>query len=113
MTSKDRPHFYNFKLPIEPNKTANSSSNMQSTKQPTKGASLEMHANDSTGFNEVAKNQKMVTKRDGSQQPFSTEHLTKSLTSMCEGLDMNYINIDIIVGKVTMGLPQGKYTCVS
>lgn len=67
-----------------------------------------MHANDSTGFNEIAKNQKMITKRDGTQEPFSPEHLHKSLTNMCAGLDMNYINVDIIVGKVSMGLPAGK-----
>lgn len=68
-----------------------------------------MHAHDSTGFHDTVKNQKMVTKRDGTQEPFSTEELTKSLTNMCDGnFDMNYINIDIIVGKVSMGLPQGK-----
>jgi transcriptional regulator NrdR family protein len=67
-----------------------------------------MHAHDSTGFHETVKNQKMVTKRDGTQEPYSTEELTKSLSSMCDGFDMNYINVDIIVGKVSMGLPQGK-----
>lgn len=37
---------------------------MQSTTQKA-GASIEMQAHDSTGFNEAAKNKKMVTKRDG------------------------------------------------
>jgi len=67
-----------------------------------------MHAHDSTGFNESIKNIKMVTKRNGSQEPFSLDELRDNLLSMCEGLDMNFINIDIIVGKVSMGLPQGN-----
>jgi len=29
---------------------------------------------------------------------------------MCDGLDMNYINVEIIVGKVVMGLPAGVKT---
>lgn len=81
MSHSDRPPFNNFKLPIEPSKTANLPPQMQ--KSQPKGTSLEIHANDSTGFNEVAKNQKMVTKRDGSQEPFSAEYLHKSLTKMC------------------------------
>jgi len=32
---------------------------------------------------------------------------------MCEALNMNYINIDIIVGKVSMGLPQGKLALIN
>ena len=27
---------------------------------------------------------------------------------MCGGLNMNYLNVDIIVNKVAKGLPQGK-----
>jgi hypothetical protein len=38
---------------------------------------LEMHAHESTGFNEA---QRMVTKRDGSLEPFSKDELTKDLS---------------------------------
>lgn len=64
-----------------------------------------MTANDSIGYNATVKNTKMVTKRNGVQEPFSIEELHSSLLSMCDGLNMNFINIDIIVGKVAMGLP--------
>jgi len=36
---------------------------------------LEMHAHESTGFIEASKNQKMVTKRDGSQEAFNKDEL--------------------------------------
>jgi hypothetical protein len=62
----------------------------------------------SNGFKSNQENVKMVTKRDGTQEPYNQEELHKYLTSMCDGLDMNYINVDIIVGKISMGLPQGK-----
>ena len=67
---------------------------------------LEMHAHESTGFNET---QKMVTKRDGSLEPFSKDELTKHLSQMCDGLNKDHLNVEIVVGKVMMGLPKGKY----
>lgn len=66
-----------------------------------------MHAHESTGFNEA---QKMVTKRDGSLEPFSKDELTKHLSMMCDGLNKDHINIDVVVGKVMMGLPKGVKT---
>ena len=83
---------------------------MQSKNDQKPAVSLEMHAHDSTGFDEKVKNIKTVTKRDGSIEPFSAEELTAHLTSMCGGLNMDYLNVDIIVGKVSKGLPQGVKT---
>lgn len=81
---------------------------MQSKINQNPAVSLEMHAHDSTGFDEKAKNQKTVTKRDGSIETFNADELTSHLTSMCGGLNMEYINVEVIVGKVSKGLPQGK-----
>ena len=50
----------------------------------------------------------MVTKRDGTQEAYNPEVLRTDLLQSCEGLDMNFINVDIIVGKVSSGLPQGN-----
>lgn len=80
---------------------------MESTTK--QGTTLNMQANDSTGFAEAVKNQKMCTKRDGRQEAFSQEKLIQSLSRSCGGLDMNYLNLDIIAGKVTQGLPSGKF----
>jgi len=68
---------------------------------------LEMHAHESTGFNET---QKMVTKRDGSLEPFAKDELTKHLSQMCDGLNKDHLNVEIVVGKVMMGLPKGVKT---
>ena len=108
MNQGDRPHFYKFKLPEQPTNRKSQITMQSKTNQKT-AVSLEMHAHDSTGFDEKAKNQKTVTKRDGSSEPFSAEELTSHLKSMCGGLNMEYVNIDIIVGKVSKGLPQGKF----
>ena len=68
-----------------------------------------MHAHDSTGYNDTIKNRKMVTKLNGTQEPYNPEILHENLTSMCDGLDMKYIDINLIVGKVTNGIPSSKY----
>jgi transcriptional regulator NrdR family protein len=78
---------------------------MQSKTEQKQAFSLEIHAHDSVGFDEKVKNQKTVTKRNGSVEAFNIDELTAHLTSMCGGLNMDYINIDIIVGKVSKGLP--------
>lgn len=65
---------------------------------------------ESTGFHEIAKNQKMVTKRNGQQEPFSLEELKLHLTKMSEGLDMHFIDVDLIANKVQSGLPAGVKT---
>jgi transcriptional regulator NrdR family protein len=67
-----------------------------------------MHAHDSVGYAEALKSQKLVTKRDGRSEPFNCEKLHKSLQQSCDGLDMNYINLDMITQKVSLGLPAGK-----
>ena len=64
---------------------------------------------ESTGFQEIAKNQKMVTKRNGQQEPFSFDELKQHLSKMSEGLDMHFIDVDLIANKVQSGLPAGKF----
>lgn len=54
---------------------------------------------------------KMVTKRDGSQEPFCPEKLQQDLSELLKDLDTAYINLDIILGKVLVGLPSSKYPC--
>lgn len=100
MSSRKSPHFNNFKFPSTKKlfQLKSHPSEMESTNK--SGTTLEMRANDSTGFADAIKNQKMCTKRDGRQQPFSQEKLAQSLAKACGGLDMNYINLDIITGKV-------------
>jgi hypothetical protein len=41
---------------------------------------------------------------------FCIEELSRHLLAMSDGLNMDYISIDIIAGKVAKGLPQGKFT---
>lgn len=77
--------------------------------QKTQPSKLEMANTESTGFHEIVKNQKMVTKRNGQQEPFSLEELKLHLTKMSEGLDMHFIDVDLIANKVQSGLPAGKF----
>lgn len=72
---------------------------MQSSK-----AQLPIEQNDSTGFDKA----KMVTKANGSQEPFNAEELRAHLSKYTNELNNDYLNLDIIIGKVNAGLPNGK-----
>ena len=51
---------------------------------------------------------RLVTKLDGTKVPFSEEKLRTSLNAQLEGLNVEYLNIDIIMSKVSSGLYNGK-----
>ena len=51
---------------------------------------------------------RLVTKLDGTKVPFSEEKLRTSLNAQLEGLNIEFINIDIIMTKVSSGLYNGK-----
>ena len=81
------------------------------TSEKTNTANLEMKENPSlvdVGMGTT----RMVTKDDGSKQPYSEEHLRAALDSQLEGLNRDYMNVDIILQKVSSGLYNGKLFCV-
>ena len=51
----------------------------------------------------------MVTKRDGSQQPFSEDKIRKRIDNLLEGLQTQYMSIDICVNKIVKYAHSGKY----
>jgi hypothetical protein len=51
---------------------------------------------------------KYVTKRNGEKQPMSKEKLLARLKELTEGLNKEYINLDIVVEKVFIGSYPGK-----
>ncbi len=52
---------------------------------------------------------RMITKTDGIKVPFSEETLRASLSAQLHGLNSDFINIDIIMQKVSSGLYNGKF----
>jgi transcriptional regulator NrdR family protein len=50
---------------------------------------------------------KYVIKRDGSRQPVDLEKIRARFSNKIDGLNMNYINLDIIVQKVANGIYPG------
>ena len=54
--------------------------------------------------------ERFVTKRDGSRQPINTEKIRHRLARLTEGLSETYINLDIIVSKVSEGIFCGVKT---
>ena len=51
---------------------------------------------------------RLVSKSDGSKVPFSEQHLRAALEAELVGLNNEYINLDIILQKVSSGLYNGK-----
>jgi hypothetical protein len=56
---------------------------------------------------------KFVIKRDGTQAEIKADRIKERLAGLCEGLNMDYVNLDIITGKVYKGIYSGKYICQS
>ena len=54
--------------------------------------------------------ERCVTKRDGSRQPINTEKIRHRLSRLISGLSTTYINLDIIVNKVSEGIFSGVKT---
>eukprot|EP00762_Andalucia_godoyi_P005704 ANDGO_06409.mRNA.1 Ribonucleoside-diphosphate reductase large subunit len=48
----------------------------------------------------------LVTKRDGSSVPFDREVLRSRIVPLCDGLDLTWVSIDLILDKVASGAPS-------
>jgi len=81
------------------------------TSAKTNTANLEMKENTSQ-VDEGLGTTRLVTKDDGSKVPYSEDHLRASLNCQLEGLNREYMNVDIILQKVSSGLYNGKFFCV-
>ena len=51
---------------------------------------------------------KYVIKRNGQRQPVNLEKIRARFVNKGMGLNLDYINFDVIVGKVAGGIYQGK-----
>ena len=71
-------------------------------------ANLEMKENNSIVVEEGMSTTRLITKLDGSKVPYAENHLRASLNKHVNGLNMDYINLDIIIQKVSSGLYNGK-----
>ncbi|OMJ79867.1 hypothetical protein SteCoe_20010 [Stentor coeruleus] len=54
--------------------------------------------------------ERYVTKRDGSRQPINPEKIRHRLARLTEGLSERYINLDVIIKKVSEGIYNGVKT---
>ena len=52
---------------------------------------------------------KYVVKRDGTQAEIKAERIKERLQGLCDGLNMEYVNLDVITQKVFSGIYSGKY----
>ncbi len=52
---------------------------------------------------------KYVVKRDGKTQDLEMNKLRKRFENLSDGLNMEYVNFDILVAKLASGIYQGKY----
>lgn len=51
---------------------------------------------------------KYVVKRDGTRQPVNLEKVRARFVNKASGLNLDYINFEVIVQKVASGIYQGK-----
>jgi len=51
---------------------------------------------------------KFVVKRDGTKAEIKAIRIKERLESLCNGLNMDFINLDIITEKVFKGIYNGK-----
>jgi hypothetical protein len=51
---------------------------------------------------------KFVTKRDGTRAEIKQDKIKERLQGLCDGLNMEYMNLDIITEKVFNGIYNGK-----
>ena len=69
---------------------------------------LDLQAHASVDFEQVNAMAKMVTKQDGSKVPYKEQTLYSYLETKLEGLNRSYMNLNIIIAKVTQGIYNGK-----
>ena len=53
-------------------------------------------------------NKKYVIKRDGTKAEIKADRIKERLAGLCDGLNMEYVNLDIITEKVFKGIYSGK-----
>jgi len=53
---------------------------------------------------------KFVIKRDGTEAEIKADKIKERLSGLTDGLNMDYINLDIITEKVFKGIYSGKYS---
>lgn len=53
---------------------------------------------------------KFVIKRDGTKAEIKQERIRERLQGLCEGLNMDYLNLDVVTGKVYAGIYNGIKT---
>lgn len=53
---------------------------------------------------------KYVTKRDGTMQEIDQGKIKQRLVALSDGLNLKYINFDVIVNKVYTGIYSGKFS---
>ena len=50
---------------------------------------------------------KFVTKRDGTKAEIKKIRIKERLNGLCDGLNMDYINLDVVTDKVYKGIYSG------
>ena len=55
---------------------------------------------------------KYVIKRDGTQAEIKQIRIKERLNGLCQGLNMDYINLDVVTEKVYKGIYSGKFNCL-
>jgi hypothetical protein len=78
---------------------------MKSTTQKTM---LDMQANNSITFEDKETASFQIVKRDGSKVAYDAAILRSFLTNHLQGLNQDFIDLDIITGKVSSGMCNGK-----
>ena len=54
-------------------------------------------------------NKKYVVKRDGTQSEINMLRIKERLQGLTSGLNMDYINLDVVTEKVFKGIYNGKF----
>ena len=79
----------------------------------TKNELPDMEANNSIGFQDKEVNQRHIVKRDGSKIAYDESKLRAYLQTLTEGLNAQFMDLDLIIKKVSVGLYNGKLTTLS
>jgi len=76
----------------------------------TDSTSMEIKENQSIVVEDGMATTRLVTCKDGTKEPYSETNLRASLDRQLEGLNKDYLNLDIIMTKVSSGLYNGVTT---
>lgn len=70
---------------------------------------METEQHSMTELYEMVKRKKIthILKRDGTPQSIELEHILKRLESLSFGLDMNFLNLNLVMAKVVSGMYEG------